>query len=215
MSTPPHDSNPQWGSPAEGSTNDDAAVPPYPGEADSGSKFGTESYNPNAYGGPVEEPAKYAQLKQFTLFSFGLYVLSAIISLVPMFTGEAEELTREELAGQDLGGLTVDEAVSIGMAMAWGFILVPLVIAIGLYLLVYFGLKNNKNWARVLGIVMAIIGILLTAGTMLASLGGLGTVFGIITLVLTLVWLAVTIYWLVLAFSHENVQYLEQFKRSS
>ncbi|GFZ76278.1 hypothetical protein [Nesterenkonia alkaliphila] len=211
MSTPPNDGSPQWGSPAEG--HNDAAANPYP--ATPGGKYGTDAYNPNAYGGPVQEPAKYGKLKQFTLLSFGLYVLSAIISLVPMFTGEAEEVAREQLANQDLGGMSVDEVLSVSMAVAWAIILVPLVIAIGLYLLVYFGLKNNKNWARVLGIVMAIIGILLTAGTLLFNLGALATVFGLVTLVVTVAWLAVTVYWLVLAFNDENVQYLQQFNRSA
>lgn len=210
MSTPPNDGSPQWGNPAEG--NNQAPGSPYHPPA--GSKFGTDAYNPNAYGGPVQEPAKYGKLKQLTLLSFGLYVLSAVISLVPMFTGEAEDIAREELAGQDLGGMSVDEVLSFSMAMAWGFVLVPLVISIGLYLLVYFGLKNNKNWARVLGIVMAIIGILLTAGTLMFNLGALATVFGMITLAVTVAWLAATVYWLVLAFSYENVQYLDQFKRN-
>ena len=210
--TPPNEGTPQWGNPDQGSGGA-AAAGPYAQQ--SGPKFGTEAYNANAYGGPIDEPRKYSLLKTLTLASFGLYLVSGIFGLIPMFTGEAEEVAREQMEGQDLGGASVDDALAFGMAVAWVAILVPLVISIVLYLLVYFGLKNNKGWARILGIVMAIIGLLLTIGGLLIDTAALGTGVGMIGLVVSIAWAAVTVYWLVLAFSSEVTGYLEQFRRAA
>ncbi|WP_120003125.1 hypothetical protein [Nesterenkonia muleiensis] len=215
MSTPPNDTpptggSPQWEAPGQGAGND-AAANPYGQQ--SGSKFGTEAYSANAYGGPVEEPQKYSLLKTMTLVSFGLYLVSGIFGLIPMFTGEAEDIAREQLEGQDLGGVSVDDALAMGMAFSWVFILVPLVISIVLYLLVYFGLKGNKGWARVLGIVMAIIGLLLTIGGLLFDTAMFSSAIGMVALVISIAWAAATVYWLVLAFNSEVTGYLQQFKR--
>lgn len=215
MSTPPNDTppnggSPQWEAPGQGAVNDGAANP-YGQQ--SGSKFGTEAYSANAYGGPVEEPQKYSLLKTMTLVSFGLYLVSGIFGLIPMFTGEAEDIARQQLEGQDLGGVSVDDALAMGMAFSWVLILVPLVISIVLYLLVYFGLKGNKGWARVLGIIMAIIGLVLTIGGLLFDTAMFSSAIGMVALVISIAWAAVTVYWLVLAFNSDVARYLQQFKR--
>lgn len=213
MSTPPNDSNPQWGSPdAHGEQPGPAAPGPYGGvePAPTGSKFGTSGYDPGAsYNAPIAEPKQYSLLKTMTLASFGLYVLSALVSMIPMLTGEAEDMARAELEGVDLGGASVDDALAMGMVFAWGFVLVPLVIAVVFYLLVYFGLKNVKGWARITGVVMAIIGLVVTLGTLLFG-GGFESTLMIIGLIISLVWAAVTIYWLVLAFNSQVRDYMDQ-----
>ena len=210
--TPPNEGTPQWGNPDQGAAGE-AAAGPYAQQ--SGSRFGTAAYDANAYGGSIEEPRKFSLLKTLTLASFGLYLVSGIFGLIPMFTGQAEEIAREQIEGQDLGGASVDDALAIGMAVSWVFILVPLVISIVLYLLVYFGLKNNKGWARVLGIVMAIIGLVVTVAGLLLDTAAFATGLGLVALAISIAWAAVTVYWLVLAFSSDVTGYLEQFKRAA
>lgn len=197
MSSSPNDNNAQWSS----------------ADAQSGSKFGTSGYDPGAsYNAPMTEPKKYSLLKTMTLASFGLYILSSLIGLAPMFTGEAEDMARSELEGSDLGGMSLEQALSMGMAFTWVMLLVPLVIAVVFYLLVHFGLKKVKGWARITGIVMAIVGLAVTFGSFLIGGTGFESMLMLISLIITLVWAVVTVYWLVLAFSAPVRDYMGQQK---
>lgn len=73
MSNPSEENNPQWGTPEHGASHT-GGVNPYGGQ--NPSKFGTESYDPNAYGGPVQEPDKFRKLKLFTLVSLAIFVVN-------------------------------------------------------------------------------------------------------------------------------------------
>lgn len=215
MSTPPNDSQPtdgapQWGTPAQGSGHD-AAASPYSPHPQGGSKFGTEAYDPNAYGGPVQELDKFRKLKLFLLVSLGIYAINQILGLI-MMSGDA---FRDEMVAQleetyaqmgvALEAGDIDSVMTFALIVGFVFALVGL----GLYLLVYFGLRANKNWARILGIVFAIIGTLVILASFMFN------PVDIITLIVTLLWIAVNVYWLVLAFNSDVVQYLQQFDRSA
>lgn len=223
MSTPPHDNSPQWGnpgqdpqgqSPAGGPYDGGAGANPYgqpagvPPEQQPGGKFGTASYNPNAYGGPIEEPDKYRKLKLFTLISLGLYVISQAVGLILVASeGYRQQMIDDTIAQQEALGMpmTAEEAEGV-IGLITTVTLVFALIGAAIYLLVYFGLRANKNWARITGIVFAIIGTVFTAGSLL--FGNLD----VFTLILTLLWIVANIYWLVLAFSGDNARYLQQFK---
>jgi len=152
----------------------------------------------------MAEPKKFSQLKLFTLISLAVYVLSSLPGL--FITDEA---ARQEMitAAEQQGASSADAASTADMLGGFftGFIWVSLIIGAGLYLLVYFGLKKNKNWARITGIVFAIIGII---GTLIGLIGA-----DMVTLALSLLHVVVAIYWLVLAFSSEVKAYLAQFRR--
>ncbi|MGJ9373602.1 DUF4064 domain-containing protein [Nesterenkonia sp. CF4.4] len=169
------------------------------------SKYGTDPYAPGTYGGPVAEPKKYSLLKTLTLVSLAIYVLSALPGL---FMGDDAAARQEMIEPLEQQGMTAAEAAEIAdltVGLMTGFVWVTLIVGVGLYLLVFFGLKKNKNWARVTGIVFAIIGIVLTlVGIIGANLLGL---------LLVVAHVAVAVYWLVLAFSPEVKGYLAQFRR--
>jgi hypothetical protein len=79
------------------------------------------------------------------------------------------------------------------------FSLIMLVIALGAYGLVYTGLKKGKTWARVLGIVLAILSII---GTVFGFVGSL--IFGgwaIALIAIGVAVLVVDILWLITAFA--------------
>lgn len=182
--------------------------------SDTGNKFGTAAYNPHDYGGPQQEPTKFAALKTMTLLSGLLYLVANLISMLPFLGSGTVDVIVEsvETAGmsptpEDIEAFEVlADFIMIGMVTA-------LVVIAALYLLVYLGLKNNKNWARVLGMVFAFIGLVTTLGGLLGTVGTLGSAAGMIGLALSLAWAAVTVYWLVLAFNGEVVEYLESFRR--
>ena len=88
-------------------------------------------------------------------------------------------------------GLSADQIAAADQASGIGQItgIVMLVIALGLYALVYVFLKKGKNWARVLGIVLSILSVVGTLIGLLGAMayGGLGVVLLVLGLVLVVV----------------------------
>lgn len=198
MSTPPNDSTPQWGS-----TDAQGGEP--------GSKFGTSGYDPGAsYNAPMAEPKQYSLLKTMTLVGLGVYLLSQLIGLIPFFGDAGRQLMRESV---EATGQPVDESMIDGMvAFSIGFSVFLLAISLGLYLLVYFGLKKVKGWARVTGIVLAFAGLAFTVGGFVIGSMDMASGTGIVATLLSVVWIAVTIYWLVLAFASPVRDYMDQHR---
>ncbi|NLS10382.1 hypothetical protein HGQ17_10335 [Nesterenkonia sp. MY13] len=197
MTTPPNDNTPQWGQPS-----------PQGEDPSTGPKFGTEAYNPQAFGGPVEEPAKFRSLKIFTLVSGGLFLISGVMMLLMFNNDSFREAMIDDLMTtyQEMGvAMERTEVESVYGWFSTGTTIFVLVL-LGIYALVYFGLRANKNWARILGIIFAIISIVFSV---------LGFAMGEINLsmLISLVWLGVNVYWLVLAFNSEVADYLFQHKR--
>lgn len=197
MTTPPNDNTPQWGQPS-----------PQGEDPSTGPKFGTEAYNPQAFGGPVEEPAKFRSLKIFTLVSGGLFLISGVMMLLMFNNDSFREAMIDDLMTtyQEMGvAMERTEVESVYGWFSTGTTIFVLVL-LGIYALVYFGLRANKNWARILGIIFAIISVVFSV---------LGFAMGEINLsmLISLVWLGVNVYWLVLAFNSEVADYLFQHKR--
>ena len=141
-------------------------------------------------------PPELQRLLTLTLVSAGLYLLSQLVSL---FTADAAS-TADALQEQ---GLSAAEAASLaeqtaGVAMITSIAVI--VVALVVYALVYVFLRKGRNWARVLGIVLAILstlGVLLgLVTTALVGLSGLG----VVGLLLGLVLVVVNVLWLVTAF---------------
>lgn len=166
-----------------------------------GSKYNTVPYEPmDRYNTKVQRPRQVGILRNLTLVSLILYVVSAIPAVI-VATDEA--LVEQTL--REAGTLTqaqiddmLDATVFTGMITT----IVTTALAVILYLVVLFGIAKAKNWARTLGIVLAIIGGLLTLFGFVTSFGGLSAAptLTIMSLVLGGVWLIVTIWWLVTAF---------------
>ena len=92
-----------------------------------------------------------------------------------------------------------------------GFISQPL--AVALYALVYFNLRGAKNWARILGIVVGILGTLSAVGGIFSfvTYPGIG---GVLASVLSLALVIVNILWLVKAFNPQVAAYTRQGRRA-
>ena len=211
---PQYDQAPQYGQPAQGASAADPYGPPV------GSRFGTQAYAADGqYGAPVAEPAKFRTLLKLTLLSAVLYLLSGVASL---FT-DTEGQTRSQLEQAGLSPEEIEQALQLGGMVAVISSVVVLLIGLGLYALVYFGLKSVKNWARILGIVFAILSVvgsvlgMLSFG-LLAGLGmdmgiDLSSPLGIVATVLSLAALVVNILWLVHAFNKDVAAYTKQGRR--
>lgn len=233
MSTPPNDNTPQWGAPGQQPGEQPGQQPgeqsgeqlgqqfgqqggpygageQYPqGTGDGASKFGTAGYDPSAdYGAPMSEPKKYQSLKMMTLVSMIIYGVSQLIGLIPLTGDTAEQTVREEL--EAMGLPATDQDVSTAISTAMGFVVVLLVLSIALYLVVYFGLRAKKGWARILGVVLAVLGMVVTFFSLVSDPAAFGDAMGMISVALLVAWVAVNVYWAVLAFSSPVSQYLEQ-----
>lgn len=201
----------QYPAPQQGQTYSQGQQ--YPGQGyptQQGSRYGTTPYQAaGPYGAPVERPKSFDTLLKLTLASLGIWVLSTVLSFI--FRPSEEQLLQSirdqfEAAGQPVDDATVQAALDMGMAVGIASSVVMLILGIGLYLLVYLPLRNGKNWARVLGIVLAIIGIIFTAVgyTQLGVYSGVGLALSIATGVLFIV---ANVFWLMMAFKPEVAAY--------
>lgn len=170
--------------------------PQYP---EPGNKYGTSGYDPNQ-NFEMSKPPQVDRLRKMTLASMAIYLLSGVLGIIYFFSGSGREAMQQQLEGQDLGGLSVDDALMAGAISATVVSVLLMAVALVLYILVLVGIKKRWGWARIIGIVLAILGVLfvgigLFSGTPMA--GGLG----ILVLVLDVLFVLVNIYWLVLAFN--------------
>lgn len=169
-----------------------AGPPRYTPAYGQGDQYGAGLYGQHR--GPVPAPPQHRRLLTLTLVSAALYVLNGIVSMIATattdLTGAYERLgvpaDQAQAMADQSGGSTV-------------FSLIILVIALGAYGLGYTGLKKGKNWARVLGIVLAILSII---GTVFGFVGSL--IFGgwaIALIAIGVAVLIVDILWLITAFA--------------
>lgn len=186
---------------------------PPEGGPQQGPRFGTDPYDPSAVGGPMAEPKQFSRLKQLTLLSLAIFVVQGIIGLIPAMSGSMRDQIAEQLEAQGAtSGLSEEELQSMidmgivgGLAVSIG----SLVVGIIVYVLVYFGLVKRKNWARIVGIIFAIIGALFS---LINGVGGLGagSTATMISSLLLLVGAVIAIFWLVTAFNGQVKAYLTQ-----
>lgn len=190
---------------------------PYGNDPQPDSKFGTQPYDPAEVGGPVSEPKRFGLLKNMTIASYVLYALGVIISMAAFTTDGAEDWVREFYSDPQLQMSDEDiEALVDGLGpLMIGMGVIGAIFALALYLIVYIGLAKKKDWARVTGIVFAVIGVVGTVGTLPMYLMldfFLSSGAGIASVVLFVLYGAASIYWIILAFNSEVRTYLAQFK---
>ena len=154
---------------------------------------GGDQYGAHQGGHPGAAPPEVKRLLTLTLVSAAVYLLNDIVGIIAATTVDTTEMYREM-------GLSADQIAAADQASGIGQItgIVMLVIALGLYALVYVFLKKGKNWARVLGIVLSILSVVGTLIGLLSAMayGGLG----IVLLALGLALVVVNVLWLVTAF---------------
>jgi hypothetical protein len=185
---------------------------PYPAPGQQDSKYGTAAYDPGVVGQELTEPKGWARLKTLTLASLGLHLLSGVVGLASFNEDTLRETTAAQLEAQGLTASDemIDQSVELGMAFGIGTLIVSMVLGIILYLVVFFGLRGGKNWARILGTVLAAIGALYTLWglTQIGITMSISPVMGTITLLLSVLFVAVNVWWIVTAFSRDVNAYV-------
>ncbi|MEX5297588.1 hypothetical protein RCG67_02270 [Kocuria sp. CPCC 205292] len=156
----------------------------------SGDQYGAGQYGGGQYGGgrPGTAPPEVERLLTLTLVSAAIYLVNQVLGLIT--TSSADMSATYEQSG--LTPEQIAQTQSVGVI----FSVVVIVVALALYALVYVFLKKGKNWARVLGIVLAILstlgvllGLLTTAMVGLSGTGIIGAVLGLLLVVVNVLWL--------------------------
>lgn len=179
-----------------------------PAAGQQGSKYGTAAYDPSRSFDQAK-PDKVGTLRSMTLVSLVLWTLSNILSAVVMLDPSFEDTLVQTYLDAGLSQEQAEQAASAGGTVGLVFALVVFVITLVPYILVLIGVPKGRNWARILGIVFAIVGIVYVGFGVFGSLGTLGDsgVAGIGSFVLSLLFIIANIYWLVLAFNRRVTEW--------
>jgi drug/metabolite transporter (DMT)-like permease len=188
MSTPSYPPNPD-----EPEASRPAGGPPR--YVPSGEQHGAGPYDAQQYGGDrradVAPPPEVQKLLTLTLVSAAIYLINQVLALIAgtdvtqmyqQMDLSAEEATAMAARAQTFATLTT---------------VIVLVVAAVVYGLVYTFLKKGRNWARVLGIVLAVLSVVSTVVGLVAAMAYGGP--GLIALLLGVVFVVVNILWLVTA----------------
>lgn len=167
-----------------------------------GSKYGTAAYNPQQ---SFEQgrPAKVGTLHKMTIASLVIWLASLIPGILMSMSPDFEEQMRQAYIdggmGEEMAAQAAEAAGTFGIITT----VVMAIVALIPYILVLIGVPKGKNWARILGIVFAIIAVLFTIYGLATSGMSLqiGGAMSIVGLILNVLFLVVNIYWLVLAFN--------------
>lgn len=147
-------------------------------------QYGFQKPMPGQYGYPVGQP-QYGAGKltppREVLIAFWLIIGAAVLNLVNSFVIAAtahqiissawndpafQDQLKQAAGGQDISSITPDV-----IAGAVGTLYVIFgVIAVGLYLMVAFGIKAGRNWARILGTIFAVLSLAMLAQGVLGIL---------------------------------------------
>lgn len=173
-----------------------------------GSRYGTAPYDP---GRSFDQgrPAKVATLRTATVVSLAIWVISgvmgALLSLSPAF----QDTLRQTYLDAGVSQEQAEQAASLTGSIGVVFGIIILVIGLVPYTLILVGIPRRWNWARILGIVFAILSILYTVYSLISTAGILATVgaLAIVSSIASLLFLIVNIWWLVLAFNRPIAQW--------
>lgn len=169
-----------------------------------GSRYGTAAYSPQQ---PFDrpKPEKVDTLRKVAVLSLVLAAIGSLLGILVTQTAAFQQDMIDYYRSMGLSAELAEQSASGGVASIVGGI-VGLLITVALYLVVIIGLSKGKNWARILGIVLVIISIVLSlGGTGIGLILGIpltaGGALGVVAPLLSIVQLAVDVYWLVLAFN--------------
>ncbi|WP_026264589.1 hypothetical protein [Arthrobacter sp. 135MFCol5.1] len=149
--------------------------------------YGQQPYGQSPYGQyPSEQPqpAESTGIPQLVNISFRMLIAAAVIFVISLLTGLTQlddpafrQAFDQQVKASD-AGVTYDDIKGV----IAGTLVVFAIIGAGLYLLVAFFVRKGKNWARILGTVLAALSVLGLFGV--PSFATVGTVLGIAAIVL-------------------------------
>ena len=168
------------------------------GQSPYGQQYGQQPYGyqnavPGQYGYPggQGQPAAKPTAPREVIIAFWLIIAAAALTAIEMLTELANldgsmamvlnDPSVREALGEQGGQFSEQELAQMMSGTAGVFIVIIAVIAVGLYLMVAFGVKAGKNWARITGAVLAALSLF---GLFNIWFGTLAVLLGIAAIVL-------------------------------
>lgn len=167
----------------------------------------TQATPPNEPTSLGEAPRSVQLTKTLVWPLLGLHALSAVVSIMAMRSQGATEYFQHYLPPAEFETLTPDTLGTMFTAATVSFIVFALLNA-ALFVIVGLGLRANRNWARFLGLVLAVLFLISAAYTLLfaTSYGELsGMVF--VDTIISWVIVLITVWWVIQALDKHTGQW--------
>jgi hypothetical protein len=145
-------------------------------------QYGQDTNWPSQQPGPTGPTAvpQLVNVSFWMILACGLLTLIAIpLTIALLNSSEGQSMIEQALESQGSQGAEISVSSIVGVAVT--FVVIISLIMAGLYALVAFKIRKGKNWARILGTVLAAISLL---GLSQLGLGTLTILLGIAAIVL-------------------------------
>lgn len=179
-----------------------------------GNKYGTSGYDPNQ-NFEMTKPPRINRWFQVTMASMILFLVYSAMSVAVLFQSDYAQLFREQFeeSGQPLPqGTSMEDMVTMSQVGGAVFLIIFALLGLVIYALVLLGIQKRWNWARILGIVVAILTTLYFAWSLISSLAmaSAGGILAILSIVVLFILVMVNVYWLILAFNRSIAMWMSR-----
>jgi hypothetical protein len=142
-------------------------------------QYGQDTNWPSQQPGPSGVP-QLVNVSFWMILVAGLLTLVSIpVTIATLNSAEGQSMIQDALDAQDTSGSEISVSSIVGVAVT--FVVIISLIMAGLYALVAFKIRKGKNWARILGTVLAAISLL---GLAQVGLGTITILLGVAAMVL-------------------------------
>ena len=167
-------------------------------------KYGTTPYSPTDMTNIGNEPRSARLTKSLVWVLMILHVLAGVIGIVAMQTAGPAGYLEAYLPPNEYQAMTpqmLDTAFAATLVMA----IVLLAINVVLFVIVGLGLRANRNWARFMGLVLAILFLISSAYSLLfATDYGAQSGMMLFSTIVNWVIVLVTIWWIIQALDKQT-----------
>ena len=176
-------------------------------------KYGTTPYSPTNAQNIGEEPHAVRLTKTLIWPLLALHVFSSIIGLVSIQSEGAAAYFEQNLPPGEIAQVTPDMLETMYTA-SLAFFIGFAVLNVILFFVVGLGLRANKNWARFVGLVLAILFLISAAYTLLFA-----TPYGdlpgweLLNTIVSWVIVLVTVWWIIQALNKRTSQWFAMHRQ--
>lgn len=167
-------------------------------------KYGTTPYSPTDLSNIGTEPRSSRLTKSLVWVLMILHILSAVIGILAMRADGPEAYLEAYMPPNEFQTMTPDMLDTVfGAAIVMAIVMAAINVA--LFVIVGLGLRANRNWARFMGLVLAIL-FLISAAYSLLFATNYGEQSGLMMLNTILSWVIVlvTIWWIIQALDKQT-----------
>ncbi len=173
---------PQYGqqSPAAPQYGQQTPAAPQYGQPPAAPQYGQDTNWPSQQPGPTTVPQMVNIAFWLIVGAAAIWLISIIISIAAINDPATRAMFEDQMAASGAGDMRFEDlqGVFVGIMVAVG------IIGAGLYALVALNVRKGRNWARILGTVLAAISIFMLVPLSLATLAALLGIAGIVLLYL-------------------------------